>query len=138
MAALGRLSAGLARELSDSVAPLLWGIRSMEAELGRLLAVARSADQAIEHKFSRDEVARLKSDVMRAGPDMGGNAEKSLAALRAGGERLEALVRGVESYTIRTEPEPLDINQAVLGAVHLLISYRLLSEYPFSLVPAQV
>jgi two-component system, NtrC family, sensor kinase len=120
MAALGRLSAGLGHELSDSVSPLLTSIRSMEAELKRLLAVARSADRSIEQKFGPAEVERLKSDVMRAGPDISGNAEESLAAIRAAGERLEALVRGVESYTVRAEPVPLDINQAVLAAVQLL------------------
>ena len=120
MAALGRLSAGLGHELSDSVAPLVTSIRSLEAELKRLLAVARSADRSIEQKFGREDIERLKTDVIRAGPDMGGNAEESFAAIRAAGERLEALVRGVESYTVRAEPVPLDINQAVLAAVQLL------------------
>jgi two-component system NtrC family sensor kinase len=34
--------------------------------------------------------------------------------------RLATLVRGLESYTVRAEPEPLDINQAVLTAIQLL------------------
>src|SRR5258708_12373753 len=46
MAALGRLSAGLGHELSNSVSALLAGIRSLEAELGPLVATARSPDPA--------------------------------------------------------------------------------------------
>jgi C4-dicarboxylate-specific signal transduction histidine kinase len=99
MAALGRLSAGLGHELSNSVGALLAGIRSMEAELGPLVAAPR-AD--------------------RAGPDMRGNAEASFAAVRVASGRLATLVRGLESYTIRADPEPLYINQVVLTAIQLL------------------
>jgi signal transduction histidine kinase len=100
MAALGRLSAGLGHELSNSVSALLGGIRSLEAELGRLVAAAGPAD--------------------RAGQEMRGNAEASFAAVRVASGRLATLVRGLESYTVRAEPEPLDINQAVLTAIQLL------------------
>src|SRR5437868_15109698 len=55
---------------------------------------------------------------------MAGSAEESLAALRASVTQLEALARGVRSYTASVEPEPFDINQAVLAAVQLL-SHRL-------------
>jgi C4-dicarboxylate-specific signal transduction histidine kinase len=99
MAALGRLSAGLGHELSNSVSALLAGIRSMEAELGPLVAAPR-AD--------------------RAGSDMRGNAEASFAAVRVASGRLATLVRGLESYTVRADPEPLYINQVVLTAIQLL------------------
>jgi C4-dicarboxylate-specific signal transduction histidine kinase len=98
MAALGRLSAGLGHELSTSVGALLAGIRSLEAELGPLVAAARSVDRA------------------GRGPD----AEASFAAVRVASGRLATLVRGLESYTIRADPEPLYINQVVLTAIQLL------------------
>ncbi len=100
MAALGRLSAGLGHELSNSVSALLAGIRSLEAELGPLVATARSTD--------------------RAWLDMRGNAEASFAAVRVASGRLATLVHGLESYTVRADPEPLYINHAVLTAIQLL------------------
>src|SRR5947207_2830095 len=70
------------------------------------------------------ETKRLSDAALRATPDVAGGAEESLGAIRAAGAQLEALARGVQSYTAAVEPEPFDINQAVLSAVQLL-SHRL-------------
>jgi C4-dicarboxylate-specific signal transduction histidine kinase len=124
MAALGRLSAGIGHELKSAVDSLTAGLGSLELQLGRLLEAGGAAARAIQREFGADEVERLKDAVLRATPDVAGGAEESLAAIRASGAQLEALARGVQSYTAAVEPEPFDINQAVLSAVQLL-SHRL-------------
>src|SRR6266478_2435584 len=115
MAALGRLSAGIGHELKSAVDPLLAGLASLEVQLGRLLEAGGAAARAVQREFGADEVERLKEAVLRATPDVAGGAEESLAAIRASGAQLEALARGVQSYTAAVEPEPFDINQAVLN-----------------------
>ena len=124
MAALGRLSAGIGHELRSAVDPLIAGLGSLEVELGRLLETARAASRAVQKDFSPDQVEALKSAVLRSTPDAAGAAEDSLASVRKATAELEALARGVQSYTKAQEPEPFDINQAVLSAVQLL-SHRL-------------
>jgi C4-dicarboxylate-specific signal transduction histidine kinase len=124
MAALGRLSAGIGHELKNAVDPLLASVGSLEVELGRLLETARAANRAVQKSFAPDEVEHLKSCLLRATPDMAGAAEESLGSIRGAGAHLETLARGVQSYTAAVEPEPFDINQAVLSAVQLL-SHRL-------------
>jgi C4-dicarboxylate-specific signal transduction histidine kinase len=124
MAALGRLSAGLGHELRNAVDPLLAAVGSLEVGLGRLLEAARAANRAVQREFGGDELARLKEYLLRATPDMAGAVEDSVAAVRTAGAQLEALARGIQSYTAAVEPEPFDINQAVLSAVQLL-SHRL-------------
>jgi len=120
MAALGRLSASLGHELNKAVKPLLAGASALEVEMGRLLDAARAAERAVKRNFADDEVKLLKSDILRASPELAGSAEESLATIRAAGVQLEALARGIESYSLRGEPEPIDINQSVLAAVQLL------------------
>ena len=95
MAALGRLSAGIGHELRGAVDPLLAAISSLETRLAR---------------------------VKGAGDP--GSVEESVKALRKAGAELDALARGMQSYTAAVEPQPFDINQAVLSAVQLL-SHRL-------------
>src|SRR2546430_1247465 len=124
MAALGRLSAGIGHELKTSVDPLLARIATLEVEIGRVLDAGRAASRAIQKEFAPDEVERLKEATLRAAPDLAGSVEESIAAVRSAGAQLEALARGVQSYTANMEPEPFDINQAVLAAVQLL-SHRL-------------
>ena len=124
MAALGRLSAGLGHELRNAVDPLLAAVGSLEVGLGRLLEAARAANRAVQREFGGDELARLKEYLVRATPDMAGAVEDSVAAVRTAGAQLEALARGIQSYTAAVEPEPFDINQAVLSAMQLL-SHRL-------------
>jgi two-component system response regulator PhcR len=124
MAALGRLSAGLGHELRSAVDPLLAAVGSLEAGLGRLLEAARAANRAVQRDLGADELQRLKDYLLRATPDMAGAVEESVAAVRTAGAQIEALARGVQSYTAAVEPEPFDINQAVLSAVQLL-SHRL-------------
>src|SRR5882724_9086372 len=119
-----RLSAGIGHELKSAVAPLLAGVGSLEVQLGRLLEAGGAAARAVQREFGADEVERLKDAVLRATPDVAGGAQESLAAIRAAVAQLEALARGVQSYTAAVEPEPFDINQAVLSAVQLL-SHRL-------------
>src|SRR5438105_7721530 len=120
MAALGRLSASLGHELNKAVKPLLAGASALEVEMGRLLDAARAAERAVKRNFADDEVKLLKSDILRASPELAGPAEESLATIRAAGAQLAALARGIESYSLRGEPEPIDINQSVLAAVQLL------------------
>ncbi|TMA11132.1 MAG: HAMP domain-containing histidine kinase [Deltaproteobacteria bacterium] len=93
-------------------------------EVGRVLDAGRAASRAIQKEFAPDEVERLKEATLRAAPDLAGSVEESIAAVRTAGAQLEALARGVQSYTANMEPEPFDINQAVLAAVQLL-SHRL-------------
>jgi two-component system, response regulator PhcR len=124
MAALGRLSAGIGHELRTAVDPLLAAVGSLEAGLGRLLEAARAANRAVQRNFGADERERLEEYLLRATPDMAGAVEESVNAVRKAGAQLEALARGVQSYTAAVEPEPFDINQAVLSAVQLL-SHRL-------------
>ena len=124
MAALGRLSAGIGHELKTAIDPLSARLGTLEVEVGRLVEAARAASKAAQKGFEPDEVERLKEAVLRATPDMAGAAEESMAALRASVTQLEALARGVRSYTASVEPEPFDINQAVLSALQLL-SHRL-------------
>jgi signal transduction histidine kinase len=120
MAALGRLSAGIGHELRNAVNPLLANAASLGTELKRLVTAVRAADKAIQRNFAPDEVERLKAEVLRATPDMVGSAEESLDAIRAAGAQLESLVQGMQSYSQRAEPQPYDVNQAVLAAVQLL------------------
>src|SRR5919201_1493584 len=94
------------------------------AALGRMLEAGGAATRAVQRDFAPDEKERLKEAVLRATPDLGGGVEESIAAIRTAGAQLEALARGVQSYTAAVEPEPFDINQAVLSAVQLL-SHRL-------------
>ena len=124
MAALGRLSAGIGHELKTSVDPLVARIATLEVEAGRVLEAGRAASRAIQKEFAPDEVERLKEATLRAAPDLAGAVEESIAAVRTAGAQLEALARGVQSYTANVETEPFDINQAVLAAVQLL-SHRL-------------
>src|SRR2546427_633537 len=124
MAALGRLSAGIGHELKTSVDPLLARIATLEVEVGRVLDAGRAASRAIQKEFAPDEVEHLKEATLRAAPDLAGSVEESIAAVRSAGAQLEALARGVQSYTANVETEPFDINQAVLAAVQLL-SHRL-------------
>jgi len=98
MAALGRLSGGIGHELRTAVDPLLTGIGSLETQLALLLETAPEA---------------LKTSV-----------QEKLGAVRKAGTELEALARGMQSFTAAVEPEPFDVNQAVLSAVQLL-SHRL-------------
>src|SRR5438128_1603190 len=100
MAALGRLSSGIGHELKSAVDPLVARIGTLEVEVGRVLEAGRAT------------------------PDLAGAVDESIAAIRTAGAQLEALARGVQSYTAAVEPEPFDINQAVLSAVQLL-SHRL-------------
>jgi len=120
MAALGRLSAGLGHELSKAVDPLVAGLGSLETEMGRLLGVAKAAEKAAKAGFAADEVDALKSELLRANPEIVGSAGETLAAVRTAAEALEVLIRGIEQYAVRGEPEPFDINQAVLSAVQLV------------------
>ena len=120
MAALGRLSAGVGHELKNAVGPLMASVGALEVELGRLLEAGRAAQKAIQHDFKPADVEALKAAVARATPDIVGSAEESLAAVRAAGAQLEALVRGMQSYAVKADPEPFDVNQAVLSAVQLL------------------
>src|SRR5438270_248825 len=99
MAALGRLSAGIGHELKTSVDPLLARIATLEVEVGRVLEAGRAASRAIQKEFAPDEVERLKEATLRAAPDLAGGMEESLAAVRTAGAQLEALARGVQSYT---------------------------------------
>jgi len=124
MAALGRLSAGIGHELKTAIDPLAERLATLEVEVRRLVEATKAASHAAQKGFAPDEVERLKEAVLRATPDMAGAAEESLAGLRASVTQLEALARGVRSYTASVEPEPFDINQAVLSAVQLL-SHRL-------------
>jgi len=124
MAALGRLSAGIGHELRGAVGPLVAGLGTLEVELGRLLETARAASRAVQKDFAPDQVEALRGAVLRSTPDAAGAAEDSLASVRKAAAELEALARGVQSYTAAEEPEPFDINQAVLSAVQLL-SHRL-------------
>jgi C4-dicarboxylate-specific signal transduction histidine kinase len=124
MAALGRLSAGLGHELRSAVDPLVAAVGSLEVQLGRLLETGRAAERAVQRNLGEGEVDHLKNTLLRATPDIAGAAEESLNAIRSAGAQLEALARGVQSYTAAVEPEPFDINQAVLSAVQLL-SHRL-------------
>src|SRR5438105_2257629 len=104
--------------------PLIARIATLEVEVGRVLDAGRAASRAIQKEFAPDEVERLKEATLRAAPDLAGSVEESIAAVRTAGAQLEALARGVQSYTANMEPEPFDINQAVLAAVQLL-SHRL-------------
>jgi C4-dicarboxylate-specific signal transduction histidine kinase len=124
MAALGRLSSGIGHELKTAIDPLAERLATLEVEVRRLVEATKAASHAAQKGFAPDEVERLKEAVLRATPDMAGAAEESLAGLRASVTQLEALARGVRSYTASVEPEPFDINQAVLSAVQLL-SHRL-------------
>src|SRR5438067_1192347 len=124
MAALGRLSSGIGHELKSAVDPLVARIGTLEVEVGRLLEAGRAATRAVQKGFATDETERLKEAVLRATPDLAGAVDESIAAIRKAGGQLEALARGVQSYTASVEPEPFDINQAVLSAVQLL-SHRL-------------
>jgi len=78
----------------------------------------------VQKDFAPDQVEALRGAVLRSTPDAAGAAEDSLASVRKAAAELEALARGVQSYTAAEEPEPFDINQAVLSAVQLL-SHRL-------------
>src|SRR5437870_3664398 len=124
MAALGRLSSGIGHELKNEVDPLVARIGTLEVEVGRVLEAGRAATRAVQKGFATDETERLKDAVLRATPDLAGAVDESIAAIRTAGAQLEALARGVQSYTAAVEPEPFDINQAVLSAVQLL-SHRL-------------
>jgi C4-dicarboxylate-specific signal transduction histidine kinase len=93
-------------------------------EVARLVETARAASRAIQQDFAPQEVAILKEAVVRATPELAGSAERSLDAVRSGCAHLDALARGIQGYTAATEPEPFDINQAVLSAMQLL-SHRL-------------
>ncbi len=124
MAALGRLSSGIGHELKSAVDPLVARIGTLEVEVGRVLEAGRAATRAVQKGFASDETERLKEAVLRATPDLAGAVDESIAAIRTAGAQLEALARGVQSYTAAVEPEPFDINQAVLSAVQLL-SHRL-------------
>jgi len=124
MAALGRLSAGIGHELKTAIDPIAARLATLEEEVRRLVEATRAASKAAQKGFEPDEVERLKEAVLRATPDMAGAAEESMAALRTAVTQLEALARGVSSYTASVEPEPFDINQAVLSAMQLL-SHRL-------------
>ncbi len=46
--------------------------------------------------------------------------KESLAAIRAGAQQLDALAKGMNSYAQAGDPEPVDVNQAVLAAVQLV------------------
>src|SRR3954469_15086896 len=106
MAALGRLSGGIGHELRGVVDPLLAGIGALEAQVAKLLEGGRG-------KGGAEDPEALKSSV-----------QQTLAAVRKAAAELEALARGMQSYTAAVEPEPFDVNQAVLSAVQLL-SHRL-------------
>src|SRR5256712_2355356 len=113
MAALGRLSAGIGHELKTSVDPLVARIATLEVEVGRVVEAGRAASRAIQKEFAPDEVDRLKEATLRAAPDLAGAVDESIAAVRTAGAQLEALARGVQSYTANVETEPFDINPAV-------------------------
>jgi len=106
MAALGRLSGGIGHELRGVVDPLLAGIGALEAQVAKVLEGGRG-------KGGAEDPEALKSSV-----------QQTLAAVRKAAAELEALARGMQSYTATVEPEPFDVNQAVLSAVQLL-SHRL-------------
>ena len=122
LAALGRLSAGIGHELRNAVNPLLAHAARLGTEVTRLVAAVRSADRAIQHNFAAEEVERLKADVLRATPEVG-SADESLAAIRGAATQLDSIVQGMHSYTQRADPQPFDVNQAVLAAIQLL-AYR--------------
>jgi C4-dicarboxylate-specific signal transduction histidine kinase len=124
MAALGRLSAGIGYELKTAVEPLHASIGELGVEVARLVDTARAASRAIQQDFAPQEIAALKDAVVRATPELSGSAEKSMEKVRAGCAHLDALARGIQGYTAAGEPEPFDINQAVLSAMQLL-SHRL-------------
>jgi C4-dicarboxylate-specific signal transduction histidine kinase len=124
MAALGRLSAGIGHELRNALEPLHASIGELGVAVARLVEVARAASKTIQHDFAAAEVAALKQVVARASPEVTGTAEKAIDGLRSGTAHLDALVRGIQGYTAAGEPEPFDINQAVLSAMQLL-SHRL-------------
>src|SRR5262249_8272233 len=102
-AALGRLSGGIGHELRAAVDPLLAGIGSLEGQIGRLLEAAGGQEGSDELK---------------------GSVQQTLAAVRKAGTELQALARGMQNSPTAAEPEPFDVNQAVLSAVQLL-SHRL-------------
>jgi two-component system, NtrC family, sensor kinase len=120
LTALGRLSAGIGNELSHAVGPLLDNVRTLEAQLTRLLKTVRASDRAFEHDFARAQTHLFDTEAVSANPVATGNAEETLAAIRAAGERLDALVRTVGAYAVQTEPEPVDVNQTVLTAMQIL------------------
>ena len=120
MAALGRLSSGIGHELKNEIDPLVARINDADAPIEAVWEATR----AVQKGFATDETERLKDAVLRATPDLAGAVDESIAAIRTAGAQLEALARGVQSYTAAVEPEPFDINQAVLSAVQLL-SHRL-------------
>lgn len=124
MAALGRLSAGIGYELKMAIEPLRASIGELGVELARLVDTARAASRAIQQDFAPTEASALKDRVVRVTPELSGAAEKSLDAVREGVARLETLASGIQGYTAAGEPEPFDINQAVLSAMQLL-SHRL-------------
>ena len=124
MAALGRLSAGIGYELKTAVEPLHASIGELGVQVARLVDTARAASRAIQQDFAPQELLALKDAVVRATPELSGSAERSMEAVRSGCAHLDALARGIQGYTAAGEPEPFDINQAVLSAMQLL-SHRL-------------
>ncbi len=124
MAALGRLSAGIGYELKSALEPLRASVGELGVAVARLLDTARAASRAIQYDFTAPELAVLKDSLARASPELSGSAERSLEAVRSGCAQLDALARGIQGYTASAEPEPFDINQAVLSAMQLL-SHRL-------------
>lgn len=124
MAALGRLSAGIGYELRTAIEPLHASIGELGVEVARLVEAARAASRAIQQDFAPASVAALKQAVVRVTPELSGTAERALDAVRSGCAHLDALARGIQGYTAGGEPEPFDINQAVLSAMQLL-SHRL-------------
>src|SRR4051812_40849993 len=124
MAALGRLSAGIGYELKTAVEPLHASIGELGVQVARLVDTARAASRAIQQDFASQELLALKDAVVRATPELSGSAERSMEAVRAGCAHLDALASGIQGYTAAGEPEPFDINQAVLSAMQLL-SHRL-------------
>jgi signal transduction histidine kinase len=118
--ALGRISAGIGHELGHAVGPLLTNVQALQSQLSRLLKTVRTGDRAFEHDLARAQTKLFDHEASSANPTVKGHAEESLAAIRAAGERLDALVRTVSGYAVRGEPEPLDVNQTVLTAVQIL------------------
>jgi len=115
MAALGRLSAGIGHELGHAVQALLAAVGQLETEVRRVVGAAQASEQALARNFVAADVARMKSEILRAAPEILGGTEQTLVSVRAATDQLQALIQGMKEYASQGQAEPTDINQAALA-----------------------
>ena len=121
LATLGRLSAGVGHELANAATPLLMNVDLLfdDAELFRELL--RAAVEAVESDFARETLDQLAKITRRLQTRKSDDFIETLAALRASGAQLQAVVQGLKRVARNAqEAQPCDVNQAVLSAVALL------------------